>query len=480
MQPRLASWWMGLALGMLSASCQPAHRYPFSLGTKPADSQHPAPPAHYAWLEPAETKDLPLVFVPGTSPEWPYLGFWTQFPIPAAGAATIHVGLPPLAAVMAMTAADKIEALKIKAIKIKVPLGLPDPTPNIPAANPPTLGKWQLGRQLFFAKILAPGAVDQLACATCHQPGHGYADDWPIHPGAVKHAPTLLNCVFNQTQFWDGRVRFLEETLVRQLEDENSPGTARSRHVWGGLVTQLADQPEYGKRFRQVFGIAQPTQDAMAKALATYLRTILSGNSLYDRAEAQRQRLGAEQLTAAHFEAVLDVPAMKVLGSDPAGKASLAGQLDKGRRLFQGKAGCQTCHAGPLFTDHDFHNLGIGDSSSAAAAGKEHGRFAQVPIGLKQARLIGAYKTPSLRALPRTAPYRHDGSQDRLEKVVAYYNNASNEFTTWLNPHLAAPLRKSPNEARQLHLTTEETQALVLFLRSLDGDPLDPMLLASK
>ncbi len=485
MQPRLASWWVCLVLGSLAlGGCQPAHRYPFSLGPARKESQALPVPAPFAWLEPAQTSDLPLVFVPSTSPEWPYLGFWTSFPVPAAGASTIHLGLPPLAAAVAMAAAEQMEAIKTRAIKIKVPLGLPDPTPNIPAANPPTLGKWQLGQQLFFAKILSPEAVDKLACASCHRPQHGFADDWPIRPGDAKHAPSLINCVFNQTQFWDGRVRHLEEVLVRRLEDEQYPtenqspqGNLQGQHVWGGLVAHLAAQPKYRQRFQEVFGIEQPTQDTIAKALATYLRTLLSGHSPYDRAQAQRRQEGAAELTAKHFEAVLGPDLLKTFGSDQAGKSSLAGALGKGHRLFQGQAGCQACHRGPLFTDHDFHNIGIGDSLKVAVPGREHGRFAHVPVGLKQARLVGAYKTPSLRALPRTPPYMHDGSLGDLEKVVAYYNNHNHqEFNTWLNPYLAGPLRKSPNEARRLHLTAEEMRALVLFLRSLDGDPLEPIL----
>jgi cytochrome c peroxidase len=421
---------------------------------------------HYAWLPPVARLDIPIRFVPSTSPEWGGLpGFWSIAPHPVGGRQTAHLAQSPLGAVAALLMGEQLELT----IKIKVPLGLPEPT--YPAANPPTYLKWDLGKRLFFdTHWLVKGG--SIACATCHNPAEGFTERRPTPLNADLNAPGLINCVYNRHQFWDGRVRELEQVVQRDLADEGPPPSAQAqppgfRHAWNGVVHRLEKDPGYRARFLRVFG-TRPTQDNVGKALATYLRTILSGNSVYDRAKQEAAKRGHGELEAEDFERVLDAGAVEALHGNFAAPAEAAAALVQGYQLFHGKARCARCHPGPLFTDHDFHNVGVRESGLPVnlRPGEETGRFAQVPIGLKETRLIGAFRTPTLRALPRTPPYFHDGSHGLLDGVVGYFNQGI-EF----QPFLDAGLLASPGSVRRLGLDGSEVRALAVFLRSLDGDP---------
>jgi cytochrome c peroxidase len=150
----------------------------------------------------------------------------------------------------------------------------------------------------------------------------------------------------------------------------------------------------------------------------------------------------------------------------------------RGYSLFHGRAGCSECHAGKLFTDNDFHNIGIGDSKAQVQPGKEPGRFAAVPYGLKDRRLIGAYKTPTLRNLELTKPYMHDGSFQELADVMAYYDTGlAVESNEYLDPRLLKPRTGfEPNQAIRLGLGPADQRALEMFLRCLRGDKLPAVL----
>ncbi|MCI0683880.1 MAG: c-type cytochrome [Gemmataceae bacterium] len=477
MSPR-APGLVGLLLGTVTIlGCQRAVRYPgVGAANAPAEEQKITPLPTWSWQLPwlPPEADVPIVFIAHGHKDWDSLpAFWNVFPPPAAGLRTIHFAQSPLGGAAAMVLADRLET-----VKIKVPLGLPDPTSNIPAANPPTFGKWKLGREIFFARKLSSG-YDTFSCASCHQPDHGFAEDRGNTLGGTRNTLGLINSAYWRHQFWDGRAGALEEVVVRSLDDEaaaehtSSSDRPQETHRWGGLVRALDADVDFRFRFETVFGLKQPTQDAVAKALATYLRTILSGNSLYDRAEHERLRQQAPQLRAEHFAMFLDGPALAALEPGVADKDSVAKQLVRGHRLFHDK-GCVACHRGPLFTDHDFHNIGVGESSRFRISGQETGRFVQVPIGLKEARLVGAFRTPSLRALPRTAPYFHDGSFPDLLRVVKYFNHSIAG-----NIYLAEPLRADPTGlAKALDMDSDDQDALVLFLRSLDGGPVDRIVAA--
>jgi cytochrome c peroxidase len=184
------------------------------------------------------------------------------------------------------------------------------------------------------------------------------------------------------------------------------------------VVARLKDTEDYHKLFQAAFGRDVNAED-LAQALASYLRTILSGDSPFDRyVNGAREALSAE--------------------------------ARQGLELFRGKAHCTACHVGPNLTDEGFHNTGVAwrdgrflDTGRFTVTGKEADR--------------GAFKTPTLREVDRTAPYMHNGSLATLEEVIDYYNCGGNR-----NPYLDA-------ELRPLHLTAEEKQALVAFLRALTG-----------
>jgi cytochrome c peroxidase len=476
---------LALLAGLLTlTACQRARRYqlPAKPPTATSDGNAEADLRRLSWTEQRARPDLPILFVAETSPEWAGLKRSWNAALPTA-----YLGLPPLGAVAALVLTEHMP------IKIKVPRGLPDPTPNIPAANPPTLGKWRLGKALFVKRFLKAGDA-AYACTDCHDSRHGFAED-KLHPeGGKYNTLSLLNVVYNRRQFWDGRVQTLEETLVRSFEDERPVNADRSReraleqHIWGGFVAALGADKDLSAEFKLVFGVDKPTQNSAAQALATYLRTLLSGDSLYDQADALRREQKAKTLSAEHFRAVLKDETAAAVLRDLTDRRTptlveLPALLHKGHEVFHGKAGCVTCHHGPLFTDHDYHNIGYEGSEGAPAVGVETGRSVHVPVGLKEWRLNGAFRTPSLRNLTRTAPYFHDGSYAKLGHVVEFYNGG----VQW-SFYLAAPLkdpdlpgRLDEKDAvmlpRRLNLTAAEKEALVLYLRSLQGEPVDDVLL---
>jgi cytochrome c peroxidase len=452
--------------------CQPAARYNPDLASA-LENQPKGPepiPDDYAWLPPLpNSRDIPILFLDAVTnaDEWNKLEkFWNWVPLPGTGQSTIHFGLPPLQAVSALVLTEQVKTV----IKIKVPLGLPNPAKLIPAANPPTLLKWSLGRRLFFDKsLLSPGR--ELACASCHNPKEGFTENGPVLRVKMK-APSLINCAFNQTQFWDGRVTYLEEVVQRSLEDER-PGVKPDpqddvRHAWKGIVGRLrGSSGDYPEVFRTVFG-TYPTQDNVAKALATYLRTILSANSLHDKAERERQ---GKQMEAKHYEKWLTPETARAL-ERPLTPSSASQLIFQGYQLFHGKARCSLCHPAPLFTNHDFHNAGVRESADAP---ETSGRIVIVPIGVKDQRLEGAFKTPALRGLLQTSPFMHDGSLRTLDAVIKYFNTGLEG-----GRHLDPLLRMSDGleRGRSLGLGEEEVRALVLFLKALDGEPVDPLIAA--
>lgn len=436
------------------AGCQPAGRYG---GKSPRrDTAKAAPtartaetppigvPPEFGWQEPAPAlikpeAEVPIVFVSADDEGWNKLtAFWNEF----------------------------AEGKQLKRVEIKVPLGLENPDASIPAANPPTLGKWRLGKELFYARRLLGG---DLSCARCHTRGTGFTSPLPHTFLNGKNAPTLINVVYNTHQFWDGRATALEEVVQRSLADEMPPGLSSDAqeprwHSWPGVIRRLrtSDADYYRIRFRDVFG-TEPTQDAVGKVLATFMRTILVGDSVFDRAlQAQKDRNGA----------TLDLPDfVKAMPERPEDEAKT---VHAGYRLFynlgEKKANCVHCHSGRNLTDNGFHNLGVGDSGLIRQeAGREAGHFPYLPVGQKDRRMIGAFKTPTLRALPRTGPYFNDGSAIDLLEVIWIHNKGGKAFNSYLDTEFFDPEKK---QQRVLNLSEEEVRALEAFLRALDGGPI--------
>jgi cytochrome c peroxidase len=359
-----------------------------------------------------------------------------------------------------------------------VPLGLDDPLAYIPPANPPTLGKWQLGRRLFFDTALLSPKGGQ-SCATCHIPSRAFTDG-KREAEESYNTPTLLNVVYNTRQFWDGRVTYLEEVVQANLEDERAADDLSPfRHAWSGVVGRLRKSASYRKQFDEVFGTA-PTQDTVGQAIATYLRTILAGNSIHDRALRAQAKAGTRALGNIHYASVLDDDALKELGRAGDAKAAVAADLLRGYTLFRGKASCAACHptSNGHYSDNGFHNIGAGVEELNRESSRL-GRFAVAPLGEKQRYLKGAYKTPSLRSLLRTAPYFHNGEKSDLESAVALHIDRAPlkaPFNFYLDPKLA----DKDGGRRDFGLTPEDRQALLLFLRALNGEDADPFIKAAR
>ncbi len=303
--------------------------------------------------------------------------------------------------------------------KLKIPFGLEETAVVIPADNPLTNEKIELGRLLFFDKRLSQN--NTIACASCHLAKFGFTDGKPVSTGirgqkGGRSAPASINRVFSNAQFWDGRAATLEAQSVGPFTNPIEHGFAN----YDVMMAKMMKIAGYRKLFKQVFGDDKITIDNVGRAIASFQRTNLSGNSPADRFD-QGQEAGAISAEAQH-----------------------------GLLLFREKARCTKCHSGFNFTDEKFHNLGLGWDDNKV----DLGRY----MVTKNAEDIGAFKTPTLREVARTAPYTHDGRFKTLEEVVNFYNKGGVK-----NPHqdpLIIPLE----------LTDEEKRDLVQFLHTLNGD----------
>ena len=303
--------------------------------------------------------------------------------------------------------------------KLKIPFGLEESAVVIPADNPLTTEKIELGRALFFDKRLSQD--NTIACASCHLATHAFTDGKPVSTGirgqkGGRSAPASFNRVFSSAQFWDGRAPTLEAQSVGPFTNPIEHGFAN----YDVMNAKMMKIPGYRKLFKQVFGDDNITTDRVGMAIASFQRTVLSGNSPADRFD-QGQEAGAIPEAA-----------------------------QKGLLLFRDKARCTKCHSGFNFTDEKFHNLGIGWDDNKV----DLGRY----MVTKNAEELGAFKTPSLREISRSAPYMHDGRFKTLEEVVNFYNKGGVK-----NPH-QDPL------ILPLELTDQEKSDLLAFLRTLNGE----------
>ena len=298
---------------------------------------------------------------------------------------------------------------------LEVPLGL---LPiRFPADNPYSPEKRELGRLLYYDKRLS--ADGTVSCATCHDPRSSFTDGKPVSDGIKgqrggRSAPTVFNRAYSLAQFWDGRAKSLEEQAGGPMQNPIEMGNSHT-----GVVQTLKKIPGYRARFKQVYGKEDFTIDEVTKAIATYERTVLSGNSPYDRYKAGN-------------------------------KSALTASQIRGMDVYFNKAKCDQCHEGINFTTNAYHNLGVGTDKPEP----DEGRFAVT----HKPEDWGAFKTPTLREIARTAPYMHDGSLKTLEEVVDYYDKGGN------------PNKNLDERMKPLHLTATEKKDLVEFLKSLNGE----------
>lgn len=309
-------------------------------------------------------------------------------------------------------------------VNIKAPLGLP-PVP-IPADNPPTVATIALGRRLFYDPRLSKD--NTLSCASCHNPNIGFTDGRRIAQGVggmlgVRNAPTLLNAAYSPFQFWDGRAATLEEQSADPIAN---PVEMNQTHDVS--VSKIDADPAYRAEFAQAFGPGTVTLRKIQKSLASFERTLLSGNSAFDRYEYGGDR---QALT-------------------PSAIRGLAVFTDPRR------GNCAVCHTinknYALFTDGKFHNTGAGINGEGEFT--DVGRFSQTKIEADK----GEFKTPTLRNAAVTGPYMHDGSLKTLKDVIAFYAGEGNS-----NPYL-------DKEMKSIRLSGQDRADLLEFLQSLTGE----------
>ena len=335
------------------------------------------------------------------------------------------------------------------------PLGLP-PVP-VPAGNPLTRAKIELGRKLFFDRRLSIN--DTLSCATCHIPEQGFTNNELRTPVGVegrsvlRNSPTLYNVAYQEHLFLDGREISLETQVWQPMTAHNEMAAPSIGYV----IRKIRRMGDYDGRFERAFEGRGPGILTIGQALASYQRTLLAAGSPFDRW---------------YFDGQAD---------------AVDESVKRGFALFSGKAQCIVCHRvqedHALFVDHQFHNTGLGYATSVSGKEPETTRvqlapgvFAELPRAaidaVTQQRLpndLGLYRvtespgdrwkfrTQTLRNIALTAPYMHNGRFDTLREVIDFYDRGG------VPNELLSPL------IRPLGLSEEEKQDLEAFLHSLTG-----------
>ena len=301
------------------------------------------------------------------------------------------------------------------------PLGIDGQLSDLP--EPPTPQRVRLGRWLFYdTRLSSDGSI---ACSTCHRPEHAFSEPTPVSTGingqkGTRKSPSFVNVAFAyyQHQFWDGRAASLEEQALGPIANPIEMGNTHE-----AMIATLAKIDGYKPYFKEAFGTEEISKDRVAKAIADYERSCMTGNSPWDRWRKNKD------------------------------EAAVSDEVKKGHEVFFGKAGCAQCHVGPNFTDSKFHNLGVGWDPKAKKFADE-GRYLVTKLNGDK----GAFKTPTLRDIALHAPYLHDGSAATLKDVVELYDQGGHK-----NPTLDGKVRK-------LDLEDAEVNALVKFMEALTGE----------
>jgi len=266
---------------------------------------------------------------------------------------------------------------------------------------------------LFFDPRLS--GSNWISCATCHNPALGWSDGQPTAIGngmtiLKRSTPSIVNVAFNKLQMWDGRFASLEEQAVGPMQ---APGEMNGS--MDQILAKLQAMPGYVRAFEKAYPGEGITKQTLAKAVASFERTVISKNSAFDA---------------------------WIHGNQTA----ISPSAQRGFDLFVGKASCALCHSGPNFTDAGFHNVGLKNNT-------DEGRYAKTLIKILQ----GASKTPTLRDIALTAPYMHNGAYRTLDEVVDHYNRGGDDKEN-LDPNI-----------KPLGLTEQEKEDLVQFMKTLSG-----------
>ena len=285
----------------------------------------------------------------------------------------------------------------------------PDAIP-FPADNPYSDAKAELGRRLFFDPRLSVSNL--ISCASCHNPSFAWEDGQPLGSGHKmgklgRHTPTILNLAWGELFFWDGRADTLEQQALGPIQAD-----AEMAQPLDDLIDELARFEGYRMAFAEAFPGEGITEENIARAIATFERTIVSNLAPFDRwARGDENAVGAS--------------------------------TKRGFMVFNTKGRCAECHSGWNFTDDSFHDVGV--ESTDPGRGKVLGSDV----------LKHAFKTPGLRNIAERAPYMHDGSLPTLEAVIDHYDDGF--------------IRRSTlsDEIKPLGLTDAEKSDLVAFLKAL-------------
>lgn len=363
----------------------------------------------------------------------------------------------PIRWLLAVGALASVAAVGADQVLVPAPLGLP--ALRVPADNPQTPEKIALGDRLFNDKRFS--STGEVSCATCHDAQKAFTDGpLPVSEGinkltGTRNGPTVINSAYMRTMFWDGRSPSLEDQALHPFVNPVEMGLKDHEPI----LKIVRSDPEYTRAFRRVFDKSGSgiTMDEVTKAIAAFERTIISGDSPFDR---------------------------YYFGHDD---GALSPAQVRGLDLFVNKGRCVSCHVieqtQALFTDNRFHNVGVGindiqDDAPALATEflKAQATLSEVDVKVlgdrrtsELGRLavtrsledIGSFKTPTLRNIAVTAPYMHDGSKATLRDVVVHYNNGgvTNEGDR-VNDFLSGGIRP-------LNLTDEQIDDLVAFMEAL-------------
>lgn len=316
--------------------------------------------------------------------------------------------------------------------------------------NPLTRAKIELGRQLYFDPRLSADAT--VSCASCHHPQEGFSRHTPTGIGiggqaGGRNSPVSYNRILSDLQFWDGRAGSLEEQAVGPIANPIEMGNTHE-----AAVQTLKAIPGYRMQFETIFPDEGVSIDAVGKAIAAFERTIVTGPSPYDYAEAYQRFASMDELDLQDLK--LDAPDVyaeyqslqQAVADNPLSESATRGwQL-----FFSKRVGCSNCHVGANLADEQYHNLGIGMDADEPDLGR------YVVTGVEKDK--GAFKTPTIRNVALTAPYMHDGSLATLEEVVEHYEKGGTK-NAWLSDKMF-PIK----------LTAQEKLDLVEFMRACTGD----------
>lgn len=285
-----------------------------------------------------------------------------------------------------------------------------------PPDNPVTQGKVELGFRLWFEPRLS--ADNRMTCATCHHHMRGFSNAEPNAAGVSgqrgrRNVPTIYGALYQKESFWDGRAKNLEDQALGPVTDP-----VEMNESLPNVLRKLSEVPYYQHKFQEVFG-TPPTADGMAKALASFERALLMAPTPFERyQQGEPQALSPAQIRGMNL-------------------------------FFSPRARCSECHQGPAFSDQLFHNLGVGLDQPKP----DLGRFEVTRMPWDR----GAFKTPTLLNIARTAPYMHDGSLASLNDVIAFYNKGG------------LPNPQQDPRLRPLNLSEQEQSDLLAFLQSLSA-----------